>query len=219
MNSRDVRLERLARARLYVCADARRGRNDLVEFAEATLSGGLDLLQLRDKSATDPLEAQDELALLAKLKQSTEAHGALLAVNDRADIALASGADVLHLGQRDLPVAVARGVVGPETLIGRSTHALEQAEAAIADPDVDYFCVGPCWTTPTKPGRAAVGLELVAQVAALAPEKPWFAIGGVDLERLPQVRAAGATRVVVVRAVTEAQDPKAATEALRAGLG
>lgn len=218
MHSRGARLERLARARLYVCTDARRGRSDLGAFAEAALSGGVDLLQLRDKSAEDPLEAQQELALLARLKQQAQAHGALLAVNDRADIALAAGADVLHLGQRDLPVPVARGFVGPDVLIGRSTHALEQAQAAIEDPDVDYFCVGPCWTTPTKPGRAAVGLELVAQVAAIAPEKPWFAIGGVDLDRLPQARAAGATRVVVVRAVTEAEDPKAAAEALRAGL-
>ena len=175
-------------------------------------------MQLRDKSKHEPLEAGDELALLAQLKQPATAHGALLAVNDRADVALASGADVLHLGQRDLPVGIARRILGPDVLIGRSTHSLEQARAAIEDPDVDYFCVGPCWTTPTKPGRAAVGLELVSQVAALAPEKPWFAIGGVDLERLPQVRDVGATRVVVVRAVTEAGDPKAAAAALRAGL-
>ncbi|MGL6234824.1 MAG: thiamine phosphate synthase [Segniliparus sp.] len=219
MDSREARLERLAQARLYVCTDARRDKGDLVEFAEAALSGGLDLLQLRDKSADDPLEARDELALLAQLKRQTEAHGSLLAVNDRADVALAADADVLHLGQRDLPVAVARRVLGPAVLIGRSTNSLDQARAAIDDPDIDYFCVGPCWATPTKPGRAAVGLDLVAQVAALGPEKPWFAIGGVDLERLPQVKEAGAARVVVVRAVTEAKDPKAATEALRAGLG
>ncbi|EFV14229.1 thiamine phosphate synthase [Segniliparus rugosus] len=218
MDTREARLARLAQARLYVCVDARRDRGDLVAFAEAALSGGVDLLQLRDKSKQDPLEAGDELALLARLKQSTSAHGALLAVNDRADVALASGADVLHLGQRDLPVGIARRILGPDVLIGRSTHSPEQARAAIEDPDVDYFCVGPCWTTPTKPGRAAVGLELVAQVAALAPAKPWFAIGGVDLDRLPQVRDAGARRVVVVRAVTEAKDPKASAQALRAEL-
>ncbi|ADG97704.1 thiamine-phosphate pyrophosphorylase [Segniliparus rotundus DSM 44985] len=218
MDSRDARLERLARARLYVCVDARRGTGDLVEFAEAALSGGLDALQLREKSGHNPLEAQDELALLAKLQASTIAHRALLAVNDRADIALACGADMLHLGQRDLPVAIARQIVGPRVLIGRSTHSLPQAQAAIHDPDVDYFCVGPCWSTPTKPGREAVGLELVAQVAALGAEKPWFAIGGIDLERVPQVRSAGASRAVVVRAVTEAEDPRAAAQALRAAL-
>jgi thiamine-phosphate pyrophosphorylase len=121
------------------------------------------------------------------LADAARRHGALLAVNDRADIALAANADVLHLGQDDLPLEVARGIVGPRPLIGRSTHDPDQAEAAVAE-DVDYFCVGPCWPTPTKPGRAAPGLDLVRRAAALGTGKVWFAIGGIDEARLPEVR-------------------------------
>lgn len=126
-------------------------------------------------------------------------------------------ADVLHLGQDDLPLPVAREVIGPEVLIGRSAHDRDQVAAALAEP-VDYFCTGPCWPTPTKPGRSAPGLELVRFAADTGPTKPWFAIGGIDIERLPQVVAAGARRVVVVRAITAAEDPQAAAAALRAGL-
>jgi thiamine-phosphate pyrophosphorylase len=210
---------RLASASLYLCTDARRERGDLAAFAEAALAGGVDIIQLRDKGSPGeqrlgPLEARDELAALEVLADAARRHNALLAVNDRADIARAANADVLHLGQDDLPLAIARDVVGPRPLIGRSTHDRDQAAAAVAEP-VDYFCVGPCWPTPTKPGRAAPGLPLVRTVAESGTVKPWFAIGGIDEQRLPEVLDAGARRVVVVRAITAAEDPQAAAGRLK----
>jgi thiamine-phosphate pyrophosphorylase len=215
-------LDRLASARLYLCTDARRDTGDLAEFADAALAGGVDVIQLRDKGSVDeqklgPLEARDELAALEVLADAARRHGALLAVNDRADIARAAAADVLHLGQADLPLDVARDIVGPETVIGRSTHDADQVAAATSEA-VDYFCVGPCWPTPTKPGRTAPGLPLVRSAAELAGEKPWFAIGGIDAARLPEVVAAGARRIVVVRAITAAEDPRAAAQQLRSAL-
>jgi thiamine-phosphate pyrophosphorylase len=207
---------RLAAARLYLCTDARAERGDLAEFVDAALAGGVDIVQLRDKRDGVPLEAAAELAALAVLGEACARHGALLSVNDRADLALASGADVLHLGQDDLPVSWARRILGEDVVIGRSTHDAAQATAAAAEPGVDYFCTGPCWPTPTKPGRPAPGLDLVRTVSATAPARPWFAIGGIDEARVPEVRAAGADRIVVVRAITEAEDPKAAAQRLRA---
>ncbi len=215
-------LNRLASARLYLCTDARRERGDLAEFADAALAGGVDIIQLRDKGSAaeqrlGPLEARDELAALEVLADAARRHGALLAVNDRADIARAAGADVLHLGQDDLPLTVAREIIGPDMLVGRSTHDQAQVVDAIAE-DVDYFCVGPCWPTPTKPGRSAPGLALVRSTAELACDKPWFAIGGIDADRLPGVLAAGARRIVVVRAITAAEDPRAAAQQLSSAL-
>lgn len=220
------RLQRLLTARLYLCTDARRERGDLAEFADAALAGGVDVIQLRDKGSAGekqfgPLEARPELAALEVLADAARRHGALLAVNDRADIARAAGADVLHLGQDDLPLAVARDVIGAGPLIGRSTHDAAQVETAAAESArgaVDYFCVGPCWPTPTKPGRTAPGLDLVRMAAALDTETPWFAIGGIDMARLPEVLDAGATRIVVVRAITAADDPAAAARELKAAL-
>jgi thiamine-phosphate pyrophosphorylase len=214
--------ERLATATLYLCTDARRERGDLAEFADAALAGGVDLIQLRDKGSPGedqfgPLEARQELEALEVLADAAHRHGALMAVNDRADIALASRADVLHLGQDDLPLPIARDIVGPDPVIGRSTHDRAQVTAAVAEA-VDYFCVGPCWPTPTKPGRPAPGLDLVRATAELATHKPWFAIGGIDEERLPEVLAAGARRIVVVRAITGADDPTAAAQRLKARL-
>jgi thiamine-phosphate pyrophosphorylase len=208
---------RLAAARLYLCTDARRDRGDLAEFVDAALAGGVDIVQLRDK-APEPLEARQELAALEIIAEGCARHGALLAVNDRADIAVAVGADVLHLGQDDLPVPLARKIVGDEMVIGKSTHASAEADAATIEPGVDYFCTGPCWPTPTKPGRPAPGLPLVEHAAGLVTDRPWFAIGGIDLARLPAVLAAGATRIVVVRAITEAPDPAAAAAELKAVL-
>jgi thiamine-phosphate pyrophosphorylase len=213
---------RLAAAQLYLCTDARREHGDLAEFAEAALAGGVDIIQLRDKGSAGeqqfgPLEARQQLAALEVLADAARRHDALLAVNDRADIALASGADVLHLGQDDLPLPVARGIIGPRPVVGRSTHDREQATAAVNE-DVDYFCVGPCWPTPTKPGRPSPGLDLVRATAELATHKPWFAIGGIDEQRLPEVLEAGATRIVVVRAITGADDPKAAAQRFKARL-
>jgi thiamine-phosphate pyrophosphorylase len=209
---------RLDDARLYLCTDARRSRRDLAEFADAALAGGVDVLQLRDKGSDGDLEARDELAALAVLAEACARHGALLAVNDRADIALAAGADVLHLGQDDLPVSWARRVVGDEMIVGRSAHSAQETATAADETGVDYFCVGPCWPTPTKPGRPAPGLDLVRTVAGREPTRPWYAIGGIDRPRVDEVLAAGARRVVVVRAITDAEDPTAAAAALKARL-
>ena len=202
---------RLDDARLYLCTDARSARGDLADFVDAALSGGVDVVQLRDKG----LEAGPELRALAVVGELCAAHGALLAVNDRADVALAAGADVLHLGQEDLPVSVARRILGDDVAIGRSTHDLAAAVAASHESGVDYFCVGPVWATPTKAGRAAVGVGLVEEVAAVGG-RPWFAIGGIDEDRVGRVLEAGASRVVVVRAITEASDPRGAAESLAA---
>ncbi|WP_227979359.1 thiamine phosphate synthase [Nocardia spumae] len=215
--------ERLASARLYLCTDARRDTGDLAAFAEAALSGGVDIIQLRDKGSAGeakfgPLEAAAELGALAELKAAARRHGALVAVNDRADIAHAAGADVLHLGQGDLPPSHARRIVGPEVVIGRSTHNRNQAGLALVDENIDYFCTGPVWNTPTKPGRTAAGIDLVRSTADSHPTRPWFAIGGIDAERLPEVLAAGATRIVVVRAITAARDPQAAARELKQRL-
>ena len=366
--------KRLADARLYLCTDARAATGDLASFVDAALAGGVDIVQLRDKGHGGRLE----LAALEVLAEACARHGALLAVNDRADIAVAAGADVLHLGQDDLPVSLARRIAGDDIAIGRSTHDDAQADAAAVEPGVDYFCTGPCWPTPTKPGRPAPGLDLVRHVASqglasqlgserlelerlelersgsqwpgsqrlelerlelersgsqrletqqpgsqwpasqqplsqrlesqqpgsqqpgsqqpgphqppsqpasqrpasqqpesqqpgsqqpasqqpasqqpgsqqpgsqqpasqrpasqrlvspgpasqrlvsprpgserLAAQRPWFAIGGIDLTRLDDVLAAGARRIVVVRAITDAEDPRAAAEALKSRL-
>ncbi|MET9434587.1 thiamine phosphate synthase [Streptomyces sp. NPDC006551] len=203
----------LADARLYLCTDARKRQGDLPAFLDAVLSSGVDIVQLRDKG----MEAGEELEHLAVLADACSRHGKLLAVNDRADVAHAIGSDVLHLGQGDLPVPAARAVLGDEVLIGRSCHAESEVAAAAAEPGVDYFCTGPCWPTPTKPGRYAPGLGLVRYAASLEAEgqdRPWFAIGGIDETTLDEVLDAGARRVVVVRAITEADDPAAAAARL-----
>ncbi|WP_335931678.1 thiamine phosphate synthase [Streptomyces sp. PTD5-9] len=200
----------LSDARLYLCTDARRRQGDLPAFLDAVLAAGVDIVQLRDKG----MEAAEELEHLAVLADACRRHGKLLAVNDRADVAHAIGSDVLHLGQGDLPVPAARAVLGDQVLIGRSTHAASEVDAAVAQPGVDYFCTGPCWPTPTKPGRPAPGLGLVRYAASLGVRRPWFAIGGIDAGNLDEVLDAGARRVVVVRAITEADDPAAAAAEL-----
>lgn len=200
----------LSDARLYLCTDARKRQGDLPRFLDAVLANGVDIVQLRDKG----MEAAEELDHLAVLADACRRHGKLLAVNDRADVAHAVGSDVLHLGQGDLPVPAARAVLGGGVLIGRSTHAESEVDAAAAEPGVDYFCAGPCWPTPTKPGRHAPGLDLVRYAASLAPARPWFAIGGIDAGNLDEVLDAGARRIVVVRALTEAPDPAAAAAGL-----
>lgn len=202
-----ARRERLAAARLYLCTPI---RPDLAEFAEAVYGAGVDVLQLRDKEA----EAVPLLEAAAVLGAAAARHGALFAVNDRADVALAAGADVLHLGQGDLPMAWARRIVGDGVLLGRSTHDLEQARDAIAE-GWDYFAVGPVYPTATKPGRPAVGTIVLEAVSALNAQVPWFAIGGIDPSNLAEVTNAGAARVVVVRAITAAADPPAAATNLR----
>ncbi|MEW2551812.1 thiamine phosphate synthase [Streptomyces zhihengii] len=202
--------QQLADARLYLCTDARRRQGDLPEFLDAVLAGGVDVVQLRDKG----MEAGEELEHLRVLADACRRHGRLLAVNDRADVAHAIGSDVLHLGQGDLPVPAARAILGEGVLIGRSTHAEAEVDRAAVEPGVDYFCTGPCWPTPTKPGRHAPGLGLVRYAASLGTARPWFAIGGIDAGNLDEVLDAGARRVVVVRAITEADDPGAASAEL-----
>lgn len=201
---------RLSDARLYLCTDARKRQGDLPDFLDAVLGAGVDVVQLRDKG----MEAAEELAHLEVFADACRRHGALLAVNDRADVAHAIGSDVLHLGQGDLPVPAARAILGDGVLVGRSTHSPAEASAAAVQPGVDYFCTGPCWPTPTKPGRHAPGLDLVRHTAALGTDRPWFAIGGIDAGNLDEVLDAGARRVVVVRAVTEADDPAEAASHL-----
>jgi thiamine-phosphate pyrophosphorylase len=208
------RRAKLADARVYLCTDARKRQGDLAGFLDAVLAGGaaggVDIVQLRDKG----MEAREELEYLQVFAAACRKHGKLLAVNDRADVAHAAGADVLHLGQGDLPVPAARAIVGDEMLIGRSCHAESEAASAAAEPGADYFCTGPVWPTPTKPGRHAPGLPLVEYAARMSGAKPWFAIGGIDLSTVGQVLATGARRIVVVRAITEADDPRAAAAQL-----
>jgi len=200
----------LADARVYLCTDARRRQGDLAAFADEVLGSGVDVIQLRDKG----IEAREELEHLAVLADACRRHGRLLAVNDRADVAHAAGADVLHLGQGDLPVPAARAILGDRVIIGRSCHAESEAAEAAAEPGADYFCTGPVWPTPTKPGRPAPGLDLVRYAAGLGTARPWFAIGGIDLTNVDQVLDAGALRIVVVRAITEAAEPGAAAAEL-----
>ncbi|WGW10438.1 thiamine phosphate synthase [Saxibacter everestensis] len=213
------RARRLTTAQLYLCVDSRRDQGDLEQFLDAALAGGVDIVQLRDKS----IEAREELELLELFAAAAARHGALHAVNDRADIARLSGAPVLHLGQDDLPVPAARSLLGDDAILGLSTHRPEETAAAVDQPGLDYFCTGPVWSTPTKPGRAAVGLELVRfaheESARRQSSRPWFAIGGIDHSTIGQVRDAGAQRVVVVRAITDASNPTDAAQKLRAELG
>lgn len=197
------RVTRLAEARLYLCVDARESQGDLDGFLDAVLSNGVDIVQLRQKG----LEARQEIDYLSTFRTAAARHGALLAVNDRADLAYAVRPDILHLGQDDLPVRTAREIVGEEILVGRSTHAHAEVDAATVEDGVDYFCVGPTWPTPTKQGRPAAGPELLSHAAAVGTARPWFAIGGIDLDNLDEVLQRGARRVVVVRAITEASDP------------
>ena len=182
---------RLADARLYLCTDSRSREGDLVDFLDAVLAGGVDIVQLREKG----LEAADEIRFLEVFAAAAERHGALFAANDRADVALAVRAPILHLGLHDLPVPVARRIIGDEPVIGRSTHARDEFDAGQLESGVDYVCAGPTWATPTKPGRPAAGLELLRHATRVTgPEsRPWFAIGGIEsVERLNDVIAAGA---------------------------
>ena len=197
-------------ALLYLCTDARREQGDLPEFLDTVLANGVDIVQLRDKA----LDAADELAALEVFADACRRHRRLFAVNDRADFAAVAGADVLHVGQRDLPPTDARALVGATMVIGRSSHSAEQATLAATEADVDYFCVGPIWSTPTKPGRPHIGLDPIRRVAEAAPTRPWFAIGGIDESNLEEVLDAGARRVVVVRAIASADDPGAAAARL-----
>jgi thiamine-phosphate pyrophosphorylase len=201
------RAERLAGAHLYlVCGE----HPD--SFLEAALRGGVDIVQLRIKDATD----EHLVATGRRYAEVCAAHGALFVVNDRPDLVAEVDADGVHVGQDDMAVASARAIVGPDLLIGLSTHSPEQVDAA-GRVDVDYIGVGPVHETPTKPGRPAVGLELV-RYAAAAGARPFFAIGGIDVGNVGAVAGAGAKRVAVVRALTQSLDPEGTARALRGAL-
>jgi thiamine-phosphate pyrophosphorylase len=199
------RRQRLGQTRLYLITAP---VPHLLAVVEQALGAGVRLVQHRAKGLEDLERYAEALAL----RELCAAHGALFIVNDRVDLALAVGADGVHLGQGDLPVAQARRLLGPDRLIGRSTHGLEQLRQAQAD-GCDYLGVGPIYATPTKPGREPVGLAYLEQAVAEA-HVPFYAIGGLELSNLAPVVAAGSFGVAVVRAVMEAADPGAASRAL-----
>jgi thiamine-phosphate pyrophosphorylase len=202
MAAPDRRRALLDSARLYLVIEAAAARAVVPE----ALAGGVGVVQLREKQTTD----EEIVAAGRWLRALCDEHDALLVVNDRADLALACGADGVHVGQDDEPVESVRRAVGDELLIGLSTHSPEQVDAAAADDHVDYLGVGPVYATATKPGLEPVGLELV-RYADEHVTKPWFAIGGIDAERAREV---GAQRIAVVRAIRDAADPRAAAEML-----
>jgi thiamine-phosphate pyrophosphorylase len=202
--------DRLTHARLYlVCGEA----SD--EFLRAALRGGVDIVQLRMKERPEA----EIVAVGRRFARACAAHDALFILNDRPDLVAAAGADGVHVGQDDTAVPEARAIVGPERLVGLSTHSAAQIDAVAhgIGAGVDYIGVGPVHATPTKPGRPAVGLELVRYAVGHAAV-PFFAIGGIDSGNLGSLRAAGGRRVAVVRALTEAADPERAARALRTRL-
>jgi thiamine-phosphate pyrophosphorylase len=201
------RAQRLRGARLYLVCDERPDG-----FLAAALRGGVDIVQLRIKDGDD-----DRIVGVAhRYARLCEASGALLILNDRPDLVTAAGADGVHVGQDDMAVGRARELVGADRLVGLSTHSPEQIDAVVGT-GIDYIGVGPVYATPTKPGRPAVGVDLVGYAVGHATV-PFFAIGGIDAANLGEVAAAGARRVAVVRALTQAADPEAVARALRAGV-
>ena len=218
-NSRHDRLERLAEARLYFVCEGRPGGGDPEKLLEASLRGGADVIQLREKA---PRCAEELVALAEPFRRVADAHGALFFLNDHPELVEACGADGVHVGQDDAPVAEARALAGPEALVGLSTHSPAQFDAAVgADPGKrpDQISAGPVWETPTKEGRPAAGLDLIRHAAQVGTDVPWFAIGGIDLMNVDEVVGAGAIRIVVVRTIRDAGDPERAARELRARLG
>lgn len=199
---------------LYLVATPRAGmpEGEFLERVHAALEGGVDVLQLRCKE----WDALPYLRLAERVGRLARDAGVPFIVNDRTDIALAAGADGVHLGQQDLPVAWARRIA-PDLMIGRSSHEPAHAEQAIVE-EASYFAVGPVWDTPTKPGRRAAGLSYVRDVASRSIDVPWFAIGGITLENVHEVLEAGATRIAVVRAILDARDPADAARSFAEAL-
>jgi len=197
--------------RLYLCtAD----RPDLAPFLEACITGGVDLVQLRDKH----LDARPLLARARLAAAVCRDHGVPFILNDRPDLALEVGADGVHVGQDDAPPALARRILGPDAIVGFSTHAPGELDAAAGEP-VDYVSTGPVSPTPTKPGRPGTGLGYLRYAAATVGDtRPWFVTGGVTPSTVGDMAAAGARRFVVVRWLTESDDPSAAAEALRRAI-
>jgi thiamine-phosphate pyrophosphorylase len=200
---------RLARARLYLVVEAA-----AEAVVEPALRGGADMVQLRDKEASD----DQLLAAAERFRAACDRHDALFWLNDRPDLVREARADGVHVGQDDEPVDAVREQVGPDVLIGLSTHSPEQFDAALRS-DADQLSVGPVWETPTKAGRPAAGLDYVRYAAARGGDAAWFAIGGIDAGNVGEVVAAGARRIVVVRAIRDAADPERAAAELRAALG
>ncbi len=209
MPTADERRERLARARLYFVTDSRTDPAVL----RAALEGGVDMLQLRDSEASE----NELLRAATVFRELCDTHDALFWINDRPDLALRAGADGVHVGQDDMNVEDAGQVTGGELLIGLSTHSPDQLERGMAA-GADQLSVGPVWETPTKPGRPAAGLDYVRHAAERRPPAPWFAIGGIDAANVGEVVEAGAERAVVVRAIRDADDPRAAAAAIRTAL-
>ncbi|MCU0571321.1 MAG: thiamine phosphate synthase [Oculatellaceae cyanobacterium Prado106] len=203
------RLQKLQQAHLYLVTAP---VTDLFSTVEAALQGGLKLLQYRDKLTDDAIRFENA----RKLKQLCQQYQALFIVNDRVDLAIAVDADGVHLGQQDMPIATARQLLGSQRIIGRSTTNPNEMQRAIQE-GADYIGVGPVYATPTKEGKAATGLDYV-RYAVTHATVPWFAIGGIDAENLPDVLAAGAQRVAVVRAIMQAEQPTLATRGLRSRL-
>jgi thiamine-phosphate pyrophosphorylase len=199
----------LATRRLYLCTP---DRPDLAAFVEACIEGGVDVVQLRDKT----LEARPLLARAEVVAGVCRRRGVPFVLNDRPDLALAAGADGVHLGQDDVPVRVAREIVGPDAIVGLSTHGPADLEGAAGE-DVDYISAGPVEATPTKPGRPGTGLGYVT-LASGRSSVPVFVTGGVSPERIPALAAAGVRHFVVVRYLTEAPDARAAAAALRTAI-
>ena len=199
-------------ARLYLVAPARLTAGALVDLVPDLVAAGVDVIQLREKE----MEAGDLLRVGEPLVEACATAGVPFILNDRPDVALALGAPGVHLGTNDLPTSVARAILG-HTIVGRSTHSEDDIAQALSS-GPDYIAVGPVHETPTKPGRPAAGIDLVRHAAEVV-NIPWFAIGGIDESNIDEVRAAGATRVVVVRAITESKDPAAAATRLAAMLG
>jgi thiamine-phosphate pyrophosphorylase len=207
-----LRRERLRTARLYLCCEARPRGEDPEALLRAALTGGVDIVQLREKRLP-----RREVELMAQtFRRLCDTYSALFIVNDDPDLARACDADGVHVGQEDVPAAEARAALGPDAIVGLSTHSEEQMEASAGAP-VDYVSAGPIWETPTKEGRPAVGLDLIRHAAANAPH-PFFSIGGIDAGNAAQVVDAGAQRLCVVRAIRDAEDPAVAAEELRNAL-
>jgi thiamine-phosphate pyrophosphorylase len=203
-----LRRQRLAWARLYFVCESRPHGENPEQLLRAAFSGGVGMVELRDKDGRGEHFARSG----ETFRRLADTYGAPFIVNDDPALARELKADGLHVGQDDLPAAEARELLGPDAIIGLSTHDAEQIEAAHREP-VDYISVGPIWETPTKAGRPATGLDLIRQAAEVAT-LPWFAIGGIDPSNLDEVIAAGAKRVCVVRAIRDAADPRAAAETL-----
>jgi thiamine-phosphate pyrophosphorylase len=208
-----LRRERLRTARLYFCCEARPRGEDPEALLRAALSGGVDIVQLREKE----LGRAEILRAAATFRRVADTYSALFIVNDDPELARICDADGVHVGQDDMTAEEAREMLGPDAIVGLSTHSEEQIAAAAERP-VDYISVGPIWETPTKAGRQAVGLELIAYAAEHAPH-PFFAIGGIDADNAGQVVRDGASRLCAVRAIRDAADPEAAASSLRQAFG